>query len=74
MASLESVNLLSRILCPVCLIASPVSLALIYMSPVTPESQPSMTAYVVVTVVSLLGFFTSFWYCRTRLGWFQKKK
>lgn len=59
---------------PYLLVTTPIALIGIFLAPNPPEKHLGAGWYVFFSVAGAIIIGISFWYCRTKLGWFGGKK
>jgi hypothetical protein len=60
--------------CPFLLVTTPIFLFGLFNAPNPPEQHLAQGWYVFFSVVGAIVIGASFWYCRSKMGWFRRKK
>ena len=71
--TIEGLKILNKIIVPIGLLASICALIFILILAITPNDVKSPAEFIFPTILFLSSFFGCLWYCRTKLGWFQRK-
>jgi hypothetical protein len=74
MANRDNGNLIARIFCPICLVVSPIGAIFFLYLAIMPNDLKSPLEIIPPVAMCVGGFFASLWYCRNRMGWFQKRQ